>query len=150
MNPLRTILPFLVLMQYFLGGMFRHLGRMMFEHLAGAGLVAVLGLFCAVALLRTGYAALRRSGSLILAALLLQLGLGVGAWVTKLNIPALGWVASTGSLSSVIFRSMHTIGGMLLLTACVHAAVRVARSVSWQPIPASLTTEPGGRKEGLA
>lgn len=144
------ILPFLVLMQYWLGGMFRHLGRMMYEHLAGAGLVAVLGLICAVALMRTGPGALRRSGLLILAVLLLQLSLGAGAWVTKLNVPALGWVASTGSLPSVIFRSMHTIGGMLLLTAAVQAAVRVACCVSWNPVPASLVLEAGRKKESLA
>lgn len=145
-----VILPILVLMQYWLGGMFRHLGRMMFEHLAGAGLVAVLGLFCAVALIRTGPGALRRSGLLILAALLLQLSLGIGAWVTKLNVPALGWVASTGSLSSVVCRSLHTIGGMLLLTASVQSAVRVACSVSWVPVPSTLNIEPAGRKESLA
>jgi cytochrome c oxidase assembly protein subunit 15 len=143
-------LPFLVLVQYWLGGMFRHMGRMMFEHLAGAGIVALAGMTCVILLLRSESRVLRRSGTGILLALLLQLGLGTGAWLTKLNVPWFGWVASTGSLSSVVFRSMHTIGGMLLLTASVLAAVHVARQLSWHSVPSSLTLEGSVSKEGLA
>ncbi len=144
------VLPLVVLMQYWLGGMFRHMGRMMFEHLVGAGIVSLLALACAVALLRTGPGTLRRTGKLLLAVLLLQLVLGAGAWFTKLNIPALGWVASTGSLSSVVFRSLHTIGGMLLLTASVLAAVQVAGRTTWQAVVAPVSIESGSRQEGLA
>lgn len=139
------VLPLLILMQYWLGGMFRHMGRMMFEHLAGAGMVTCLGLVCAVVLIRTGPGTLRKSGYLILGALLLQLGLGVGAWLTKLNVPALGWVASTGSLSSVIFRSLHTIGGMFLLTSGVLASVHVARQLSWTSVPSMLPESSAGK-----
>jgi cytochrome c oxidase assembly protein subunit 15 len=143
-------LPFLVLVQYWLGGMFRHMGRMMFEHLAGAGVVALAGVACVILLLRSESGILRRSGTGILLALLLQLGLGAGAWLTKLNVPSMGWVASTGSLSSVVFRSVHTIGGMLLLTAAVLAAVHVARQLSRHSVPSSLTLDGSVSKEGLA
>jgi cytochrome c oxidase assembly protein subunit 15 len=143
-------LPFMVLMQYWLGGMFRHMGRMMFEHLAGAGIVTLAGVACAILLLRSESDILRRSGTWILLALLLQLGLGAGAWLTKLNVPAMGWVASTGSLPSVVFRSMHTIGGMLLLTSAVLAAVHVARQLSWHSVPSPLTLDGSVSEEGLA
>jgi len=143
-------LPLLVLGQYWMGGMFRHMGRMMFEHLAGAAIVAIVGLACSVLLIRTGTSALRRSGQLILAALALQLCLGVGAWVTKLNVPALGWVVSTGSPAAVIFRGSHTIGGMLLLTSTVLAAVHVGRCLSCQAVVNHLTTESTRPVEGLA
>ena len=144
------LLPVFVLMQYWLGGMFRHLGRMMYEHLAGAVLVTLVALLASVLLMRSKSASLRSSGRLVLSALLIQLGLGVGAWFTKLNVPALGWVASTGSLASVVFRSAHTIGGMLLLTSSVLAAVHVARRLSWQAVTSPLNADRVGTKERLA
>ena len=143
-------LPLLVLGQYWMGGMFRHMGRMMFEHLAGAAIVAIVGLACSVLLIRSGSGILRRSGKLILAALSLQLCLGVGAWVTKLNVPALGWVVSTGSPAAVIFRSSHTIGGMLLLTSTVLAAIHVGRRFSLRTAANHLTTDSTRAMEGLA
>jgi len=142
-----VLLPVLVLVQYWMGGMFRHMGRMMFEHLAGAAVVTVAATACAVLLMKTGPGVLRRTGMLIAAALLFQLMLGTGAWLTKLNVPALGWVASTGSLPSVIFRSMHTIGGMVLLTSTVLGAAQVTRLHAWQPVGAQLTPK---SQEGLA
>lgn len=141
-----SLLPILVLVQYWMGGMFRHMGRMMFEHLAGAAVVTVAATACAILLMRSKATILRRAGMFIAAALLLQLMLGLGAWLTKLNVPALGWVASTGSLASVIFRSMHTIGGMVLLTTTVLAAAQVSRLHAWQPVAVPLNST--GR-EGL-
>jgi cytochrome c oxidase assembly protein subunit 15 len=144
------LLPVIVLMQYWLGGMFRHMGRMMYEHLAGAVIVTLVALLSSVILLRSGSGALRTSGRFVLGALLIQLGLGAGAWLTKLNVPALGWVASTGSPASVVFRSTHTIGGMLLLTSSVLAAVHVARRFSWQSVSSPLSADGVGTKEKLA
>jgi hypothetical protein len=123
------------------------MGRMMFEHLAGAAVITVAATACAFLLMRTGPGVLRRTGMLIAAALLFQLMLGTGAWFTKLNVPALGWVASTGSLASVIFRSLHTIGGMLLLTSTVLGATQVLRLQAWQPVSVRLN---GTTQEGLA
>ena len=143
------MLPLLILMQYWLGGMFRHLGRMMFEHLAGAVLVAFVGLVCSVLLIRCGSSPLRRSGLFILGALLIQLGLGAGAWVMKLNVPGLGWVAATGSPASVVFRSMHTVGGILLLTSSVLAAVHVVRQMSWYTGTSPVNAR-AAAKEGFA
>ena len=143
-------LPLLVLVQYWLGGMFRHAGRMMFEHLAGAAVVSVVALVCSVVLVRQGSASLRKSGLFILGALLVQLMLGTGAWITKLNVPAFGWVAVTGSPASVVFRSMHTVGGMMLLTTSVLASVHVLRRMSWGAASSALDVPGAGRKGGLA
>jgi len=148
-NATVLILPMLVLIQYWLGGMFRHAGRMMFEHLAGAAVVAVVGLLCSVMLIRGRSVSLRKSGLFILAALLIQLALGAGAWITKLNVPAFGWVAATGSPASVVFRSMHTVGGMLLLTTSVLASVHVIRRISWDGASSALNARGVGTKEGL-
>jgi len=141
------LLPVLVLVQYWMGGMFRHMGRMMFEHLAGAAVVALAASACAILLMRTGPGALRRAGIMIGLALLFQLILGAGAWLTKLNVPALGWVASTGSLASVIFRSLHTVGGMALLTSTVVGAAQATRLNAWQVVANGLTNR---GQEGLA
>ena len=142
------LLPLLVIVQYWMGGMFRHLGTMMFEHLVGAVVVSVSGFCCCVLLMRSTSSEYNRAGKLILGALLLQLCLGAGAWLTKLNVPALGWVASTGSPASVIFRSSHTIGGMVLLTSSVLAAVHVGRAFSWYTVADQLQLN--SSKEGLA
>ena len=122
---------------------------MMYEHLAGAAVVALIGSVCAIALMRSQSVDFKRAGRLILATLLLQIGLGVGAWVTKLSVPALGWVAQTGSPSSVIFRSLHTVGGMFLLAAATIASVQIVRAMNWQAVPDRITELPGA-KGGLA
>ena len=112
--------------------------------------MTVVGLVCSVILIRSCSGGLRKSGWVILGALLIQIGLGVGAWLTKLNVPALGWVASTGSPASIVFRSMHTIGGILLLTSSVLASLHVAGRFSWQSVSSPLNADGVGTKEGLA
>ena len=143
------LLPVVVLGQYLLGGMFRHLGRMMFEHLAGAALVAAWGVTAAIILLRSDQSSLRTVGKFVLAALVLQLCLGAGAWITKLNVPAFGWVVSTGSPTAVVFRSLHTIGGMFLLAAGSLGAVQLAQRSLWIGRPDQLLAELPGSKGGL-
>ena len=144
------ILPILVLVQYWLGGMFRHMGRMMFEHLAGAALVACAGFVCALMLLRSDSKHLRRSGRMILGTLFIQLCLGAGAWLSKLGVPSLGWVASTGSPTAIVFRSLHTIGGMLILTATVLASVEVARHIRQRQVSLPFVADRIRPKGGLA
>lgn len=116
-----ALLPLTVLGQYFLGGMFRHLGRMLHEHVAGAILVTVWTLVVVFTLLRSNLGRIRVRGKWLAAALALQVSLGLGAWVTKLGVPSLGWVAVRNSLSQNVVCSLHTVGGMFLL-ACSAAA----------------------------
>lgn len=120
---LGTLFPLAVLGQYILGGFFRHLGRMLHEHLAGAVIVSVLALVIITVMFRSGLPSLRRRGGWLTVALLLQVSLGLGAWVTRLGLPSFGWVAVVNSPAQNVICSSHTVGGMFLLaTSTVLAA----------------------------
>ena len=114
--------PVVVLGQYVLGGALRHLHTMLDEHLAGAAIVSICGGLSAFGLLRSQNALLRRSGLVVVFALLLQLMLGFGSYLTKFGLPQIGYVATSGSLSQTVVCSMHTVFGMFLLSGCVVAA----------------------------
>lgn len=122
-----VLLPAVVLVQYVLGGAFRHLNTMLHEHIAGAVFTAVVAIGAAWWLLRSGNRSLRRCGGWVLAALGLQVALGLSAYVTRLGLPWVGYVATAGSLSESIFCSAHTIGGMLLLNAAAFSTVTAVR-----------------------
>ena len=118
-------LPAVVLGQYVLGGMFRHLHTMLYEHLAGAVIVTVLSVAVSTVLVRSELSGLRRGGRWLMAALGIQILLGLGSWVTKLGVPALGWVASVNSPAQNVICSLHTVGGMFLLATSTAAAWRM-------------------------
>jgi heme a synthase len=120
-------LPLVVLAQYTLGGAFRHLHTMLYEHIAGAIITAILAVITAFGLLRSGNPALVRLARTVVAVLMLQICLGLAAYVTRLGFQSTGYVATMGSLSQSIFCSAHTIGGMLLLNASVLSAITTAR-----------------------
>lgn len=119
------LLPVAVLSQYVLGGFFRHLGMMLHEHVAGAIVVSILALGVIFALMRSDLADLRRRGRWLGMALTAQLALGIGSWVTKLGLPALGWVATVNSLAQNVVCTLHTVGGMLLLATASAAAANL-------------------------
>lgn len=110
-----VLLPAAVLGQYVLGGMFRHLGRMLHEHVAGAVIVTLLCVTLLPILLRSNLTSLKSRGRWLSGALCIQLCLGLGSWVTKLGFPAFGWVATVNSPAQNITCSLHTVGGMFLL-----------------------------------
>lgn len=119
------VLPFLVVGQYLLGGMFRHLGTMLHEHVGGAILVLVLAGIVINGLFRSDSLRARGRAKWLAAALLLQICLGLGAWATKLGVPHIGYVASVNSLTQSVVCSLHTIGGMFLLATSATAAVEL-------------------------
>lgn len=121
------IAPLAVLGQYFLGGMLRHMHSMLNEHLAGACVVALMGTFSAVCLLRSEHVLLRRSGLAVASMLMLQLLLGAGSYVARFGLPFIGYVATSGSLAQAVICSMHTVFGMLLLASTVVGAVALSR-----------------------
>ena len=120
-----VILPAVVLGQYVLGGMFRHLGRMLHEHVAGAVIVTLLTVTLLSVLLRSELPSLRQRARWLAAALGLQIALGLGSWATKLGVPTLGWVATVNSPAQNITCSLHTVGGMLLLATSAAVAVEL-------------------------
>ncbi|MEZ6062894.1 MAG: COX15/CtaA family protein [Planctomycetaceae bacterium] len=124
---LALILPLAVLGQYVLGGMFRHLGRMLHEHVAGAIGVTLVAVTVAAVTYRSGLPSLQRSAKLIVAALAVQVALGLGAWVTKLGFAQFGWVASVNSPAQNVVCTLHAVGGMLLLATSTGLAVESCR-----------------------
>jgi cytochrome c oxidase assembly protein subunit 15 len=126
MASLIVMTPVIVSGQYVLGGALRHLHTMLDEHVAGAAIVSVCGAMSAFALLRSQNGLLRQSGFLVACALLLQLVLGAGSYLTKFGLPQIGYVAVSGSLNQTVVCSMHTVFGMFLLSACVVAATSLA------------------------
>lgn len=128
-----VVLPLVVLAQYVLGGFFRHLATMLHEHVAGAIVVSILTVTVLSVLLRSDLSSLRRRGRWLSTALLVQLALGVGSWVTKLGLPAMGWVATVNSPAQNIICSLHTVGGMFLLaTASAVSMELITRARSGQ------------------
>jgi heme a synthase len=125
-----VLLPFVVLSQYILGGFFRHLGQMLHEHVVGAIIVSLVVCIVAPVLMLSDLSSLRTRGKWLSAALLIQVGLGLGSWVTKLGFPAFGWVATMNSTSQNITCSMHTVGGMFLLASATAAAVELCLCTS--------------------
>ena len=121
-----AITPLIVFGQYTLGGALRHLHTMLDEHLVGAVIVSVRGAVTAFALLRSQNGLLRQSGLMVVFALLLQLMLGAGSYLTKFGLPQIGYVAVSGSLSQTVVCSMHTVFGMFLLSACAVATTSLA------------------------
>lgn len=119
------LLPLLVVGQYFLGGMFRHLGTMLHEHVIGAIVVFVGSVFVIFGLARSDSVRLKNRMKWLSAALVLQISLGLGAWATKLGIPAVGYVASVNSLLQSVICSLHTVGGMFLLATSATVAVEL-------------------------
>ncbi len=122
-----AVTPLVVLGQYFLGGLLRHLHMMLNEHLAGAAITGLVASLATFFLLRADSVLLRRCGVAVCGALCLQLLLGAGSYLTRFGLPVIGYVATSGSMSQAIVCSMHTVGGMFLLSSTVAAAVSVLK-----------------------
>ncbi len=116
--------------QYLLGGMVRHGGTALHEHL-GLGVLAffVVGANAIVAH-RGGVTWTLSTGGMLLAAVLGQVVLGGAAWVMKFGFGPVGYVAVADSIQQITFRTAHTVWGIVvLMTAAVHV-VRAQR-VAW-------------------
>ena len=77
--------------------------------------------------LRDGAAWLKANAWVLTFVLLLQVGLGAGAWITRFGWPTSGYVAVQGAPWQVVTRTAHAVTGQLLLLASVTLAVRVLR-----------------------
>jgi len=117
----------LLAIQYLLGGLIRHKGTGLHEHL-GIGILALLLVIAnAVAAHRSGIRWIRRSAWMLLALVLVQVTLGGAAWVTKYGFERTGYVAVADSIQQIGFRTAHTVVGIVVfMTSVVHAA-RVLR-----------------------
>jgi cytochrome c oxidase assembly protein subunit 15 len=128
--------PVLILVQYSLGGLVRHLGRALYEHVGMAMVVLIVVAATVIAVSRTRCAWLRRPAYLMGLVALAQVLLGGGAWLTKYGFAPLGYVAVQRTVMQTVVRTSHTVVGMLLLMTSVILLVRVLR------IAATLRTVP--------
>jgi heme a synthase len=122
--------PIVILVQYSLGGLVRHLGRALYEHVGLAVVVLVVVLGTAIAVSRTRCGWLRRPAYLMGLVAVAQFLLGGGTWLTKYGFAPLGYVAVQRTLLQTIVRTSHTVVGMLLLMSSVILLVRVLRIAS--------------------
>ena len=122
--------PLVLFGQSLLGGLVRHLGFALHEHLAGAILATVLIVAVIVASWRSGAAWLRSAAIGLSIVLLVQLVLGAGAWVTRFGYPPDGYVAVQQAPEQILFRTAHAVTSMFVLMMSVQLAVRVLR-LSW-------------------
>ncbi len=118
-----------VWIQLILGAAFRHSGIKLLPHLIGACVVA--GLICwtviRVLTLYGNVPQLRQPAQLLLALLMLQLGLGFVAYVTRVQW---GRDAVQPTLSMVLATVAHVAGGALVLATSVILAIQARRMIS--------------------
>jgi len=132
-KPLALLTVALLSLQYILGGLIRHGGQGLHEHLT-VGIVSLLLIIVnAFVANRTGIGWLRRSGWTLLGVGLLQVVLGAGAWVTKYGFATFGYVAVADSIAQVGHRTAHTVVGMILFATAVVHAMRVLRIDAFAP-----------------
>ena len=127
LKTLAWTLPAVLLVQSALGGWIRHLGGGLLEHVGFALVVLLLAACVIVLALRHGARWLKQNAWILAGVLLLQLGLGAAAWVTRFGWPDENYVAVQGAPLQIAMRTTHAVTGQLLLLASVTLAIRVLR-----------------------
>jgi cytochrome c oxidase assembly protein subunit 15 len=118
----------IVFFQYVLGGLLRHRGMVLYEHLGFAFVAALMVVWLAMSAAASGAAWLRVPAACLVCLTLVQLALGAGAWVAKFGFE--GYVAVYGSPVQVTVRTGHVLGGMLLFVTAVLLTMRITR-LNW-------------------
>jgi cytochrome c oxidase assembly protein subunit 15 len=129
-----------VFVQYVLGGLLRHGGMLLYEHLGFAFVAALMTIWLAMSAAASGVLWLRGPAALLAVLTIVQLGLGAGAWVTKFGFD--GYVAVYGSFMQDVVRTAHVLCGMLLFVTSVVLTVRIAR-LEWLSQGAARTSNAG-------
>ncbi|MEX1229970.1 MAG: COX15/CtaA family protein [Planctomycetaceae bacterium] len=127
LTPFVLLLPILLLVQFVLGGLVRHQGRMLHAHLGMAVITAIFAIATVILVSRLRVRWLSRPAWGLLGLVATQILLGIGAWITKFGFASLGYVAIHESPPQVLFRSAHTVVGMLLFMTSIVLAVRFKR-----------------------
>lgn len=126
---LTTLAAACVWVQLILGAAFRHTGIRLLPHLIGACVVTAVLCWTVVRILSrySGVPQLRRPAQLILGLLVVQLGLGFAAYVTRLQWMLDAPQPTTGIVMSTV---SHVAGGALVLATTVVLAIQTRRMVS--------------------
>lgn len=127
LTPLSIAIVALVLLQYVLGGLIRHKGSGLHEHLGLGLLLPMLAAVNTVMAIRSKVKWLGRSAFVLLAVVLGQVGLGLMTWVLKFGFTPTGYVATAGSIQQVGIRTVHTVFGIIVLMTAVTYALKVLR-----------------------
>lgn len=114
-----------VYIQFVLGGLVRHKGMLLYEHLGWAFVAAACVLGLSLACLSSGQNWLKAPAAAIAFLALGQILLGAGTWITKYGIG--DSVVEYNGAVQVWTRTAHVLGGMFLFLTCVVLSVRVAR-----------------------
>jgi cytochrome c oxidase assembly protein subunit 15 len=111
--------------QYVLGGLVRHRGMSLYEHLGFAFIAALFAVWLALAAMASGARWLQPPAAALAGLTIVQLALGAGAWVTRFGFG--DYVAIYRSNVQIAFRTAHVLTGMLLFATGVVLAVRILR-----------------------
>ncbi|MDB5343755.1 MAG: cytochrome oxidase assembly protein [Schlesneria sp.] len=118
-----------VAIQYFLGGVLRHLGESWawMLHPWFAIVPVVLSVLFAAKARQTGSAILNRGAKFLLALIVSQALLGLASWYVRFGVPSWGVVAELNSPAQIIVCSLHKVVGMLtLMTTVLNTVCAVA------------------------
>lgn len=113
--------------QYALGGLIRHHGWGLFEHLFGAGIAWMLVAANADLVRRHGSRWEQRSAWLLLIFTSLQVVLGAGAWLFKYGFAPLAIVPVMNSVEQVIMRTAHSMFGIAVFASAAMHLLKVQR-----------------------
>lgn len=113
--------------QYALGGLIRHHGWGLFEHLFGAGVAWLLVAANADVVRRHGSSWEQRSAWLLLAFTSLQVVLGMGAWLFKYGFAPWAIVPVMNSIEQVIMRTAHSMFGIAVFASAAMHVLKVYR-----------------------
>lgn len=134
---------FVLAAQYLLGGLIRHHGLGLFEHL-GLGIAAlVVVIINTVIAQRSRSSWIRRSGWILQIVALSQVVLGLATWVLKFGLASTGYVAVADSVSQVFARTSHMLVGVATFACAIMHFVRVWRTMSAASRSTSKTTQTG-------
>jgi cytochrome c oxidase assembly protein subunit 15 len=127
LKPFAIVTLVLITSQYLLGGMIRHHGLGLHEHLGLGILTGVCVLANAIASHLSGIKWIRQMGWGTLAVVLLQIGLGAGAWISRWGYAPTGYVATADSVHQVAIRTAHMVTGIIVFASAVVHTLRVFR-----------------------
>jgi cytochrome c oxidase assembly protein subunit 15 len=135
-------------LQYVLGGLLRHNGTALFEHMGMGFLVLLAVMWVWVGAYCSGIRWLRGNANLLAVAVVLQVILGLLTFVAKYGFG--DYIAMQQSLFQVWTRTSHTILGMFVWMLGVMYLARVLRVMWVRHQPSELMNNPGnGLNPGL-
>jgi heme a synthase len=127
---LAVLTPAVLILQYSLGGLVRHLGTALYAHV-GTAFIALASVAATVVVAhRTRVSWLRRPAWLLGLLVLTQVLLGLAGWVTKFGFAPWGYVAVERSPVQIAVLTSHTVVGMLLVMTSIVLLLRVMR-IEW-------------------